>query len=129
MLLKRHLLLPVLVLGLVTAPGLLAHHSPATAYRTGERATVEGTIVSIVIRSPHSYLEVEAPDRSRRMRVWAVEWGDSQTVRAHVTRGTLRPGDHVVVTGEPARDDGAWRVRLLSLVRPNDGWQWHEGVR
>ena len=108
---------------------LQAHHPPATTYRTDERATVDGVIVSIVIRSPHSFIEVQAPDRQQHMRLWAVECGDSRAIRALVEAGALKPGDRVVITGQPARDDGQRRVRLLSLVRPSDGWQWREATR
>jgi len=114
---------------LAASRGLLAHHSPADTYRTGERATVEGVIVAVVLRSPHSFIEVQGPDRQRKMRVWAVECGDSRAVRALVAEGKLRPGDRVIVMGEPARDEGQWRVRLLSLVRQRDGWQWREASR
>lgn len=108
---------------------VLAHHSPVGIYRTDVQTTVDGVLVSIVYRRPHSYLYVEArsPGPSNEMRVWAVECDTDPRVRARVTEGILRPGDRIIVTGEPARDDGAWRVRLRRLVRPSDGWGWQEG--
>ncbi len=107
----------------------LAHHSPVGVFRTDERATVDGVLVSIVYRRPHSYLEVRAPDGRDQMRLWAIECGDVRQVRERVADGALRPGDRVIVTGDPARDDGQWRVRLRRLVRPDDGWEWREADR
>jgi len=44
-----------------------------------------------------------------------------------VTRTTLKAGDKVVANGEPGRDLEARRIRIFTLKRPIDGWQW-EGV-
>lgn len=110
---------------------LAAHHSPVGIYRTGEQTTIEGVLVSIHYRRPHSYLYLEdhTSDRKKQVRVWAVESGEDSWLRARIDEGALRPGDRVVVTGEPARDDGARRLRLRRLVRPSDGWGWVEGNR
>jgi len=110
---------------------ITAHHSPTGIYRTDERATIEGVLVSIIYRRPHSFLYVEdrTRDRKRQMQVWAIESGEGSWLRTRVDEGSLRPGDRIVVTGEPARDDGARRLRLRRLVRPSDGWGWAEGGR
>jgi hypothetical protein len=44
-----------------------------------------------------------------------------------VTRDSLKPGDHVILTGSPGRDPPEHRIRLHKIVRPSDGWRW-EGV-
>lgn len=102
-----------------------AHHSPRV-YRLDEQTTIEGVIVAVIYKSPHTYLHVQAPDRERQLRVWAVECGDARQLRPRFEQGALRPGDRVVITGEPARDEGTWRVRLRTLLRPTDGWGWRE---
>ncbi len=62
------------------------------------------------------------------MQTWAVEWGGgAQLNQEHVTRDTLKPGDHVTVTGNPGRDPADHRIRLHRIVRKSDGWKW-EGV-
>jgi hypothetical protein len=116
-------------LGSLGPATVVAHHSGASQYRTDEQTTIDGVLVSLVYRSPHSYLHVNAPDRGNHMRVWAVECGDSRQLRQQVADGSLRPGDHVIVTGDPSRDDGDWRLRLRTLVRPSDGWRWRETPR
>ena len=104
-----------------------AHHSPAETYRVGERVTIEGELVTLIFRNPHSYLHVRAPDRAAHPRVWAVESGRGMLLRHALEDATLKPGDRVIVTGDPGRDDGQWRMRLRTITRPRDGWRWSEG--
>lgn len=106
-----------------------AHHSTVRQYRVDEQTTIEGVLVAVIYKSPHTYLHVQAQDRHRHVRVWAVECGDARHLRPRFEEGALKPGDRIVVTGEPARDEGTWRVRMRSLLRPTDGWRWREVVR
>lgn len=109
------------------ATSISAHHSYASTYRENEVMAIEGELVDIVYRNPHSYLHVNAPDVGRHMRVWAVECGNRSQIRLQsLIEQTLKPGDHVVVTGSPGRDAGAWQLRLRTIVRPRDGWRWSE---
>jgi hypothetical protein len=114
---------------IVTQTLVSGHHSTVRLYRPDEQTTIEGVIVSLVYKAPHSFLHVEAPDRSNHMRIWAVECGNSQDLRQRVEQSALKPGDRVVVTGDTAMDEGAWRVRLRTLLRRHDGWRWHEAVK
>jgi hypothetical protein len=41
-----------------------------------------------------------------------------------VARDTLKPGDHVVVTGDISRTAGDFRLRMRTILRPKDGWRW-----
>jgi hypothetical protein len=128
----RSRLLGLALAGTVAYGGtsMSAHHSIAAVYRVDEQITIEGVLMTLVYRNPHSYLEVQAPDSSGRMRVWAVECGSREQLRRQsVTETTLKPGDRVIVTGEPGRDAAAWRLRLRSIVRPSDGWRWSEAGR
>ena len=102
-----------------------AHHSPASTYLEDRVIAIEGDLVDVVYRNPHSFIHVMAPDGARRMRLWAVEASNRGQLRLQgVFEETLRPGDHLVITGSPGRDAGTWRLRLRSIVRPKDGWRW-----
>ena len=37
---------------------------------------------------------------------------------------SVKPGDHVIISGNPGRNAGDHRVRLLTFKRPKDGWSW-----
>ena len=59
------------------------------------------------------------------MQRWAVEWGGAGQLGSQgITSGTLRPGDEVIVVGNPGRKDGDFRVRMRSLRRTSDGFGW-----
>jgi thiamine monophosphate kinase len=69
-----------------------------------------------------------APDPKEKggeMYRWAVEWGGGgQLGQQGVTRETLKPGDHVVITGSPGRNPADHRLRMRTIFRPKDGWRW-----
>jgi hypothetical protein len=122
--------LPVLLVAatLFSGGAAYAHHSFAATYFVDREITVEGTLTQFLFRNPHSFVKVQAPDDKGEMQTWSVEWGGgAQLNRERVTRDTLKPGDHVIVTGNPGRDPTEHRIRLHKIVRPADGWKW-EGV-
>lgn len=125
---KRILFLCLTGSALAMGAAAYAHHSFAATYFVDKEVTVEGTLTQFLFRNPHSFVKVEAPDDKGQMVTWAVEWGGgAQLNQEHVTRDTLKPGDHVVVTGNPGRDPSDHRIRLHRIVRKSDGWKW-EGV-
>ncbi len=117
--------LGALVLSLATAAPALAHHSFPAAYLVDQKVTIEGTVVQFLFRNPHSFVYVMSPDKDGKTVTWAVEWGSSDTLGgANIKPDTLKPGDKVKVTGSPARDTSAHRLRMRSIERPSDGWKW-----
>jgi len=124
----KRLFVSALIGSVLCASVALAHHSFAATYFVDKEVTVEGTLTQFLFRNPHSFVKVQAPDDKGQMVTWAVEWGGgAQLNQEHVTRDTLKPGDHVVVTGNPGRDPSDHRIRLHRIVRSSDGWKW-EGV-
>lgn len=102
-----------------------AHHSFAATYFEDKKVTIDGKLVQFLYRNPHSFLHVEAPDDKGQMQTWAIEWGaGGQLGRQGVTRETLKPGDHVIVVGNPGRNPDDHRMRMVSIERPSDGWKW-----
>lgn len=126
---KRNLfLLFAAVAGLALAGASYAHHSFAATYFVDQTAKIDGTVKEFLWRNPHSFIKVEAPDEKGDMQLWSIEWGGGvQLSQAHVTRDTLKPGDRVVILGNPGRDPAEHRIRIKSITRPSDGWKW-EGV-
>ena len=125
---KCKLFVVLVVAMLLSGGAAYAHHSFAATYFVDREITVEGTLTQFLFRNPHSFVKVQAPDDKGDMQTWSVEWGGgAQLDREHVTRDTLKPGDHVIVTGNPGRDPTEHRIRLHKIVRPADGWKW-EGV-
>jgi hypothetical protein len=125
---RRFLLFLVLLLiGLGPTPAN-AHHSFAATYYVDQEIVVKGAISEFLYRNPHSFVKITAKDDSGSPVIWALEWGGgAQLAQDHVNRDTLRPGDEVVVSGNPGRDPAEHRIRVHKIVRPSDGWKW-EGV-
>jgi hypothetical protein len=104
---------------------LYAHHSFASTYDENKKVTVEGKLVQFLWRNPHSFVQVMAPDEKGEMQRWAIEWGGAgQLGEQGVTRETLKPGDTVRITGNPGRNPDDHRLRMITLVRPSDGFGW-----
>jgi hypothetical protein len=123
---KRALFGLVIAVGaFMTAAPAFAHHSFAATYFEDKKMTVEGNLVQFLFRNPHSFVQVEAPDDSGKMVRWAVEWaGGGQLGQQGVTRETLKPGDHVIIVGNPGRNPEDHRLRMVNITRPSDGFKW-----
>ena len=124
---KRTLFALALVAGaLVVSSGrAYAHHSFAATYFEDKTQKIEGNLVQFLYRNPHSFVHVEAPDEKGVMQRWAVEWGaGGQLGRQGVTRETLKPGDHLIIVGNPGRNPEDHRLRMVNITRPSDGWKW-----
>jgi hypothetical protein len=109
---------------LAAAAGAGAHHSFSATYLEDREITVEGELVAFMLRNPHSFVHLEAPDEDGTMQRWSVEWAAASALAQRVARDTLRPGQHVVVTGNPGRDPAGFRLRMRRISRPADGWEW-----
>lgn len=102
-----------------------AHHSFAAHYFEDQRVSIEGDIVQIDYRSPHSWLHVNAKDETGVMRQVSAEWASAPRLKqSGISEDTLKPGDRVVISGSPSRDPTEYRMHLKSILRPSDGWQW-----
>ena len=103
----------------------IAHHSYAATYDTSKDLKLEGKLLQFIYRNPHTFVHVQAPDDSGVSQRWAIEWsGTSQLANNGITRDTLHVGDAVVIVGRPSRVAGEYRVLMVSLKRPSDGFSW-----
>ena len=102
-----------------------AHHSYGATYDTKKEIKLEGKLAQFVYRNPHSFVHILAKDESGEMQRWAVEWsGTAQLANSGVQRDSLKVGDAIVVSGRPSRVPGEYRVLMVRLVRPSDGFSW-----
>jgi Family of unknown function (DUF6152) len=125
---KRMIFVMALAASFLVGQRAYAHHSFAATYFVDREVTVEGTLSEFLFRNPHSFVKVDVKDSNGQTTTWSVEWGGgAQLNQEHVSRDTLKPGDHVIVSGNPGRDPSEHRIRMHKIVRPSDGWKW-EGV-
>jgi hypothetical protein len=121
---KRLLIPTMLASVLVAGAQVWAHHSFAATYLEDQSVTIEGEIVQFLLRNPHSFVHVMVKQPDGTTTRFVVEWGSPAQLSGRVSRDTLKPGDHVVISGNPGRNAGDHRVRLLTFKRPKDGWSW-----
>ena len=81
--------------------------------------------MQFLFRNPHSFVHLNVKEKDGTVVRYAVEWGGAGQLQGlGVTRETLKIGDHVIITGNPGRNPKDKRVRMLSLLRPKDGFGW-----
>ena len=110
---------------LLTGGAALAHHSQVAVYQSNTEQKIEGELVQVLIRSPHSWVHVEAKDDKGEIQRFAIEWGGAAQLRnAGVEGKTLKVGDKVRITGRPGRNAMDHRLLMMFIERPSDGWSW-----
>ena len=117
--------LSVALLGVWLALGLpaAAHHSFSATCHVDQEIMIEGRLVAFLCRSPHAFLHVNVDGDSGEPVRWGIEWGGAAVLTSQsVTRETLKPGDYVVITGNPGRNPEDHRMRMQRIERPADGW-------
>jgi hypothetical protein len=122
----RHLAVSLFALIALTAgTRVYAHHSFAATYREKDSVTIEGELVQLDFRNPHSFVHVDVKEKDGTKVRYAIEWGGvGQLGQQGVTRDTLKVGDHVIISGAPGRNAADHRVRMVTLKRPSDGFTW-----
>ncbi len=99
-----------------------AHHSFPAHYVADGNVVLEGTVSEFLWRNPHSFIHLEVINEQGEAQLWALEWHNTVIMtRMGFTPDTIRAGDEVVVSGNPARD-GTRRIRMVTLERPADGF-------
>ena len=92
--------------GLFCSPAL-PHHSPESHYLVNELVTVTGVVTKFRLINPHAriYFDVTAADGE--VQRWFAEGNASAILRRRGwSNDTLKPGDVIEITGNPARDGG-----------------------
>ena len=121
----RRLLLFVVAAMLLTAAAAYAHHSYAATYDVGKEVKLEGKLISFQYKNPHSYVTIQAPDAKGVVQRWSVEWaGTSQLSNRGITQESLKVGDAILIVGRPSRVPGEFKLLMVNLTRPSDGFSW-----
>ena len=102
-----------------------AHHSQAAQYDASKKVTIEGTLVQVQFRNPHTFVHVEAPDDKGVVQRWSIEWGGAgQLTLQGLTRTTLKYGDVLTITASPSRTPDDHKLHMVMLKRASDGFGW-----
>ena len=122
---RRALVVLLVAAASLRAAPIYAHHSFGAAYLEDKTVTIEGQLVQLLFRNPHSFVHVMVRQKDGTVVRYAVEWsGALQLGDQGVDRQTLKIGDRLIISGNPARNKRDHRVRMLTLERPKDGFGW-----
>ena len=117
----RRLLIAIPIALLLTGT-LAAHHSFSATYDTSKTVNVEGKVVQFLLRNPHSFLHI-AVTKDGKEQVWNIEWAAAGQLSGTIAT-SIKAGDPVTVTGNPARDPADMRLRMVNVRRTSDGANW-----
>jgi hypothetical protein len=121
----RRIAVLIIATTLLAGTAAYAHHSYAATYDNSGEVKLEGKVVQFNFRNPHSFVSILAPDQKGVEQRWSVEWaGTSQLGNAGVTRESLKVGDEILIVGRPSRVPGEYRLLMVTLKRPRDGFTW-----
>ncbi|HXP79526.1 MAG TPA: DUF6152 family protein [Verrucomicrobiae bacterium] len=97
-----------LLLALVLAGPVSAHHSVQAQFDIHKTFTVSGTVAKVEWINPHSYLTINVTGADGKVQKWAFELGGPGALRragmSREDRGGLKPGDEVTASGLAAKD-------------------------
>lgn len=103
-----------------------AHHSFYAEFDANKEVVLEGTVVEMEWKNPHSWLVINVVNAQGETEEWRIEGGSPNVLmRLGWTRDSLPTGTKVKVTGFQAKD-GAHRASSRSLEFP-DGRQMDLG--
>jgi len=90
---------------LLAAMPTLAHHSFKAEYDDTHLLNLSGTITKVSWKNPHVMLNMDVKDESGKVTNWEMELASPNgLLRQGWKVDSLKPGDHVVVTGYGAKD-------------------------
>jgi hypothetical protein len=104
--------------GLLAVAGeLQAHHAVASIYDLNKEVVLQGQLMKVNYRNPHSNLILEVPNTDGTKTDWTLTTASVQVLtRAGVNRDSIKPGVVLKITVLPARNgDPAGFIRSLEL--------------
>ena len=108
----------VIITALLLAIPLLAHHG-AAAFDVTKMVTVKGTVTDFQYVNPHVQVYFDAKNDKGETETWQGELtAPNKLSRAGWTKRTLKPGDMITVTGNPAAN-GAHTLWIRKLIGPD----------
>jgi len=123
---QEHIVVASAFFVLVTAVPSNAHHSISRHYHRNQSVTLEGIVTEVVFQNPHASIHLEVQDDSEEATVWILEWDDiSDLRRQDVSSDTIRIGDEVIITGNPARE-ATNSLYIKTIYRPADGLKYFD---
>jgi len=110
----KKLILALTAAALLASP-LFAHHSTRGIYHEDQEVELKGVVKEWAFVNPHPYLTITVEDDNGEVHDWDVSYGGAAVVhlqRQGYTSDTFKPGEVIIVTGNPARKQGVYGVLI-----------------
>ena len=109
---------PLVIAALLLALPLLAHHG-AAAFDVTKMVTVKGAVTDFQYVNPHVQVYFDVKSDKGETEAWQGELtAPNKLSRAGWSKRTLKPGDIITVTGNPAQN-GAHTLWIRKLIGPD----------
>ena len=112
----------VVLLGLIAASPVLAHHSLAGVYDLNKTERATGIVQKFAFTNPHGALHIAIKDKNGEAKVWQLTTGSANVLTNAGVTATgpkrVKNGDEITVTFNPALN-GATIGFLRSIVLPD----------
>jgi hypothetical protein len=110
----------VVCVGVLLACSLASAHHGTSAYDMTRTVTLKGTITKFDFANPHSQVYFDVKDDQGKVAHWVCEsLPPGRAIRAGWRKDSLKPGDQVTVTCNPAKNGAP--VGFLQEVVLSDG--------
>lgn len=97
----------------------LGHHSFAAVFDASTTVDVTGTVTEVEWMNPHAWIHLDVENEEGEVERWSFELGSPNgLIRRGWSRGTIKPGDEISISGYRARD-GSMRGNVKSVVLAN----------
>ena len=110
--------LAIFFVAVILAAPIYSHHGPASHYLLDQLITVEGVVTKFRLINPHARIYFDVTKEDGTVQHWLAEGNASAILkRRGWNRNTLKPGDVIKVSGNPARDGGPkldWKLIVLA---------------
>ena len=114
----------------MTTGAAQAHHSLGATYDLKTEVKLEGRIINVLLRNPHSFLQIEVTDQDGKMQRWSLEWSSANSLaKRGIRAGTLKTGDQITITINPPVKVPAARGSMVALHRGADGLEWSARIK
>jgi len=105
------------VLAAATIAPAAAHHSFSAVYDGSKSVTLDGTVKEFRFVNPHALATIDVTDDKGAVQQWTVEFdGRLNLSNFGWTDATIKPGEHVKISGNPERTGGP-RIFFSRVVR------------
>lgn len=116
----------IFITALLCSLSAYSHHGPASHYDLDSMISVEGVVTRFKLINPHARIYFDVTAKNGEVQKWLAEGNASAILkRRGWKRDTLKPGDVITISGNPAKDGGNkmdWKLIVLE-----DGTELHGG--